>query len=231
MKGIKLVALVFGIIAVIGIAVFSFAVFSFEQERLAAAREERLLYELLIPAFAPDLSCDISEGTASQTYSITIKSPDVRETKTDIEILFKSYDGELKYSTENTNFFSGTLIPFTRSASISGTLLLEESEVFIASLKSMNPPEYLVFEKESTYYEGTTSLRQRCGSLLNTFVQLQAEEKLYIDQFKERPTEELINKIGDVRNKALSHSRLLSDELLRFLNKVEITITIEQLLG
>ncbi|MDP3901153.1 MAG: hypothetical protein Q8Q38_02330 [bacterium] len=229
MRGIQLTALILGGVAAIGTAVFGFAAFSFLYERLTAESEERALYEPLIPELIP--SCEISDDTDSQTYSLTIQSPNVSETRADIEALIQLQGGELDYVSEYTNFFFGTSRPSTRSASISLVLPLEESEAFTAKLKSMKLPGYLVFKNESTQNETTTSLRQRCTSLSNSLSQLQAEEKLYLSQFREQPTEELVEKIADVRNQAFSPSEQLRDDLLRFLNKAKITISIEELLG
>lgn len=229
MQGIKLTALILGGVAAVGTAVFCFTVFSFIQESSVAERVERALYEPLIPAFGA--SCDIPDGAASQTYSVTIKSPDVTETKIEVEALAQLHGGEIEYDSEYTNFVRDTSRPATRSANVSLLLPLEESEEFVAELKTMKLPGYLVFEDENTRYESASSLRQRCRSFSGTLSKLQSEEKLYLNQLKESPTEELIDKISDVREGAFSQSRVLSDEIMKLLDTAKITITIEELLG
>lgn len=236
MRYAKLAVLILGAMAILSLGIAGIAGFLLAREKTKQLQEAEDFFAPRI--VLPNISCELSEDASSQSFSVTIKSADVGKTSDAIQGILSRRGGEVEslsdrnyYASSDTYYPSGNTFKL-RYINLHLLLPLAEFEGFRDDLKKIQPGP-LVFENEQQLNNNAILLKQQCRASIRALQGLQEEERLYLGQLRgaENSGENLVNKIVGVRQKASTDEQHLNNDLVKLLNKVDISITVEEFAG
>lgn len=208
-----------------GYAVWFFNLKAKEVKRLAEISKPTII----LPA---EKLCDIPSDAKIQTFSFSLRSPDVEKTKNRVNRIIDQYNGKVKSVSDYISDYTGqpeTELPPLRTITFTATVSLDKAEAFIKDIRKLGYLPNSV-ESESIYTDDAVVLSQRCKDNLERIKELQAREILYLDQLKKlegKEVGEIIIQLGQIRSETLYYKGNIDYDSQR-LNTLEVTITISE---